>query len=103
MGEKETISAWGVHLSRHLQILTASFPKHFPPDHKAKLKCNHFYGRLPKWLKAMVAYLKASTNEKTYSNNLQAAREAEKYEATEPFCSQTTDKASKPKEQASFL
>ena len=32
MGEKETVSDWGVHLSRHLQILTVSFPEHFPPD-----------------------------------------------------------------------
>ena len=70
MGEKETVSDWGVCLSRHLQILTASFPKCFPPDHIAKLRCDHFYGRLPKWLKAMVAYLKASANEKTYSDYL---------------------------------
>ena len=70
MGEKETVSDWGVHLSRHLQILTASFPEHFSPDCIAELKYNHFYGRLPKQLKAMVAYLKARTNEKTYSNYL---------------------------------
>ena len=38
----------------------------------AELKCDHFYGRLPKWLKAMVAYLKASPQEKTYSDFLQA-------------------------------
>ena len=31
MGEKETVSNWGVHLSRHLQILTVSFPECFPP------------------------------------------------------------------------
>ena len=67
-GEKETVSDWGVHLSRHLQILTASFLEHFPPDHVAKLKHDGFYGRLPKWLKAMVAYMKASANEKMYSN-----------------------------------
>ena len=28
MGKKETVSGWGVHLSRHLQILTVSFPEH---------------------------------------------------------------------------
>ena len=67
MGEKETVSDWGVLLSRHLQILPASFPECFPPDCFAELKHDHFYGRLPKWLKAMVAYLKASANEKTYS------------------------------------
>ena len=48
MADKETVSDWGVHLSRHLQILAASFPDHFPPDHIAKLKRDHFYGRLPK-------------------------------------------------------
>ena len=31
MADKETVSDWGVHLSRHLQILAASFPDHFPP------------------------------------------------------------------------
>ena len=37
MGEKETMSDWEVCLLRHLQILAASFPEHFPPDHIAKL------------------------------------------------------------------
>ena len=31
MADKETVSDWGVHLFRHLQILAASFPDHFPP------------------------------------------------------------------------
>ena len=64
------------------------------------LKHDCFYSGLPKWLKAMVVYLKASTNEKTYSEQaLQkqwgkdhpvklAAREAEKEEAMEPSHSQ---------------
>ena len=30
MGEKETMSDWGVWLSRHLQVLAASFPECFP-------------------------------------------------------------------------
>ena len=72
-------------------------PQMFSPDRVAKLKHDHFYGGLPKWLKAMVAYLKAGANEKTYSNYLQAAREAEKEEAMEPSHSQTADKPSKPK------
>ena len=59
MADKETMSDWGVHLSRHLQILAASFPDHFPLDHVAELKRDHFYGGLPKRLKVMVAYLKA--------------------------------------------
>ena len=31
MVDKETVSDWGVHLLRHLQVLAASFPNHFPP------------------------------------------------------------------------
>ena len=102
MGEKETVSDWGVCLSRHLQIPTASFPECFPADCIAELKCNHFYGRLPKWLKAMVAYLKASVIEKMYSSYLWVAREAEKEEVMEPSCSQTTDKESKPNAKSFF-
>ena len=70
MGEKETVSEWGVYLLRHPQILVASFPECFMPDHITELKHDHFCGGLPKWFKAMVAYLKASTNEKTYSDYL---------------------------------
>ena len=32
MADKETVSDWGVYLSRHVQVLAASFPDHFPPD-----------------------------------------------------------------------
>ena len=32
MGDMETVSDWGIHLSRHLHILVASFPDCFPPD-----------------------------------------------------------------------
>ena len=53
MADKETILDWG--LSRHLQVLAASFSDHFPPDHEAELKRDHFYGGPPKQLKAMVA------------------------------------------------
>ena len=83
MADKETISDWGIHLLRHLQVLAASFPECFPPDCMADLKCNNFYGGLPKCFKAMVAYLKASPQEKTYSDYLQAAREAEKEDSME--------------------
>ena len=48
MGEKGTVSDWGVCLSRPLQVLATLFPEHFPPDCMAKLKCDCFYGRLPK-------------------------------------------------------
>ena len=50
----------------------------------------------------MVAYLKASPQEKTYSNYLQAAREAEKEDSMELSQSQTADNTAKPK-AASFF
>ena len=78
MADKETVSDWGVCLSRHLQIIAASIPDHFPPEQVAGLKRDHFYGRLPKCLKAMVAYLKARLQDRTYSNYLRAAHKAEK-------------------------
>ena len=102
MHEKETVLDCGVCLLRHLQVLAASFPECFPPNHVAKLKHDHFYGGLPKWLKAMVAYLKASTNKKTYPDYLQAVREDEKEEAMEPSCSQAGDSTSKPKVMSFF-
>ena len=48
MADKETVLDWGVHLSRHLQVLAASFSDCFSPDQVAELKRDHFYGRLPK-------------------------------------------------------
>ena len=66
MADKETVSDWDVHLSRHLQILAASFPDHFPLDQVAELKRDCFYGGLLKRLKAMVAYLKVGPQVRTY-------------------------------------
>ena len=74
MADQETISDWGVCLSRHLQVLAATFPNHFPPDCVAELKRDHFYGGLPKRLKATVTYLKVIPHEKTYSNYLHTVR-----------------------------
>ena len=48
MADKETVLDWGVHLSRHLQVLAASFPDCFPPDCVVELKRDCFYGRLAK-------------------------------------------------------
>ena len=76
MANKETLSDCGVCLSRYLQILVASFPDHFPPDCVAELMRDCFYGRLPKWLKVMVAYVKAGPQVRTYSDYRRAAREA---------------------------
>ena len=73
MADKETVSDWGVHLLRHPQVLVASFPDRFPPDRVAELKRDCFYGRLPKQLKVMVAYLKVGLQVRTYSDYLRAA------------------------------
>ena len=78
MADKETVLDWGVCLSQHLQILAASFPDHFSPDHVVELKRDCFYSGLPKWLKVMVAYLKVGPQVRTYSDYLRATREAEK-------------------------
>ena len=60
----------GMHLLRHLQIIVALFLEYFLPDHTAELKHDHFYWLLPEWFKVMVAYLKASSNEKMSSDYL---------------------------------
>ena len=78
MADKETVLDWGTCLSRHLQVLAASFPDCFPPDWVAEVKRDCFYGRLPKCLKAMVAYLKPGLQVRTYSDYLRATREAQK-------------------------
>ena len=70
MVDKETVLDWAVHLLRHLQVSAASFPNCLPPDQVAELKIDYFYGRLPKQLKAMVAYLKSGPQVRTYSDNL---------------------------------
>ena len=66
-----------------MQVLAASFPDHFPPDHVMNLKRDHFYSGLPKQLNAMVAYLKVGPQVRTYSDYLRAAREAEKEDLIE--------------------
>ena len=74
MADKEIVLDWGICLSRHLQGLAASFPDHFPQDCVAELKRDCFYGRLPKQLKVMVAYLKVGPQVRTYSDYLRVAR-----------------------------
>ena len=86
----------------HLEVLAASFPDRFPRDWVAELKQDCFCGGLPKWLKAVVAYLKASPNEKTYSDYLCVAWEAEKEEAMEPSRGHTVDSTGKPKAMSFF-
>ena len=83
MVDKETMSDWGICLSRHLQVLATSFPDCFPPDHVAELKRDHFYSRLPKRLKAMVAYLKVGPQVRTCSDYLRAVREAQQEDLIE--------------------
>ena len=102
MGEKETVLDWEVCLSKHLLVLAALFPDRLLPDRVAKLKQDHFYGGLPKWLKAMVAYLKATPDEKTYSDYLHAAWEAKKEETMEPSQCHMVDSLAKPKAMSFF-
>ena len=105
MADKETISEWGVHLSRHLQVLATSFPDCFPPDQVAELNRDHFYGRLPKCLKAMVAYLKVGPQVRTYSVYLRAAQEAEQEDSMElprGLRTQATNNAPKPQATSFF-
>ena len=104
MADKETVSDWGICLSRHLQILAASFPDHFPPDHVAELKRDYFYGGLPKQLKVMVAYLKVGPQVRMYLDYLRA-REAKKEDLiklSRSSRSQPTDGPSKPRTTSLF-
>ena len=99
MTHKETILDWGVCLSKHLQVLAASLPDHFSLDQEVELKRDCFYGRLPKCLKAMAAYLKVGLQVRIYSDYLRAAWEAEKEDSMELSQSprtQTTNNAPKP-------
>ena len=48
MVDKETMSDLGICLSRHLQVLAASFPDCFSPDQVPELKRDCFYGGLSK-------------------------------------------------------
>ena len=105
MADKETVSDWGVCLSRHLQILVASFPNKFPLECVAELKRDHFYGGLPKRLEAMVAYLKVGPQVRTYSDYLRATREAEKEDTIELSLTPralVTDGPSKPRATSFF-
>ena len=90
---------------RHLQVLAASFPDCFPPDHVAELKRDCFYGRFPKQLKVMVTYLKVGPQARTYSDYLRAACEAEKEDSIElpqgPRA-QTTNNPPKPRTTSFF-
>ena len=83
MAYKETVLDWGVCLSRHLQVLAASFPDCFPLDWVVELKRDCFYAGLPKCLKAVVAYLKAGLQVRTYSDYLRVAWEVEKEDSME--------------------
>ena len=105
MADKETVSDWGICLSRHLQILAASFPDHVPLECIVELKRDCFYGGLPRQLKAMVAYLKVGPQVRTYSDCLRATREPEKEDSIELSQSsrfQTTDGPSKPRTTSFF-
>ena len=75
MADKETVSDRGVHLSRQLQILAASFPDHFPPDHGVEMKRDHFYGGLPKMTESDGTLPEGrTTGQSMYSDYLRATR-----------------------------
>ena len=71
----------------------------------AELKRDCFYGRLPKQLKAMVAYLKVGTQVRTYSDYLRATHEVEKEDSIELSHgprAQTTNNPPKPRTTSFF-
>ena len=105
MADKETVSDWGIYLSRHLQVLATSFPDHFSLDCVAELKRECFYGRLPKQLKVIVAYLKAGLQVRMYSDYLRTTWEAENEDSIElPWGprTQTADGPPKPRTTSFF-
>ena len=71
----------------------------------AELKRDNFYGRLPKQLKVMVAYLKAGLQVWMYADYLRAAMEAEKEDYIElaqgPIIT-TADGPAKPRTTSFF-
>ena len=89
--------SWGTS-----KILAASFLGRFPLDQVTELKWDHFYSGLPKQLKAMVTYLKATNNEKTYSDYLWVAWKAKKEEVMETSQSSATSNMSEPRATSFF-
>ena len=59
-------------------------------------------GGQPKWFQVMVVYLKASSNEKTYSNYLWVVCNVEKEEVKEPLHKQPAASTNKPKVMSFF-
>ena len=101
MGDKETVSDWGVLVETPPES-HGIIPRTFSSGPHSQAEAWPYLGELPKRFKAMVAYLKVSTNEMIYSDYLWAAREAEKEEAMEPSCSQMADNQPKPKAMSFF-
>ena len=84
MADKETVYQIGVSASPDIyRYWWHPFLTNFPLERVAELKRDHFYGGLPKRLKAMVAYLKVGPQVRTYSDYLRATREAEKEDTIE--------------------
>ena len=74
------------------------------PDWVTELKRDCFYGGLPKQLKAMVAYLKAGPQVRTYSDYLRAAWEVKKEDSIEvPWGPRTQATNTPPKLRATSL
>ena len=70
MVDKETVSDWGICLSRHLQVLAASFPDHFLPDHVAELEEGLILQQTSQAIKSDGSLPEGGTKVKTYSDYL---------------------------------
>ena len=64
MADKEIVLDWGIYLLRHLQVLAASFPECFPPDHVAKLKHDCITVGYPNILKPWLPTLRPTHRKK---------------------------------------
>ena len=100
--EGDCVRVRGAPVGGHLQILMASFLECFPPDHIPELKQDHFYRGPSKWLKVMVAYPKASGNEKVYSDYIQVVEKQRKKKWNHPITCPWPVPTS-PGQPASFL
>ena len=97
MADKETVSVWGICLSRHLQVLAASFHDCFPPYCVAELKRDHFYGRLSQAIESLQV--------RTYSDYLRVGFEVEKEDSiklSQGPRAQTTNNPPKPRTTSYF-
>ena len=105
MADKETVLDWGVCLSRHLQILAASFPRPFSPTSCSRTKERSFLWWTYQTIESDGGLPQGRTSGKTYSDYLRATREAEKEDSiklSRSSRSQLIDGPSKPRATSFF-